>query len=146
MFGKKLSEAHKQKMQEGAKKHREENGTAMSEESKQKLSKAQSFPVVVFDENFDLVFEFESIKKCAEHLGYNVENIQQAMSRFRPVGRWIKKIYWIIKKENIDSSINSIKNKPENEYLIKNKEYPLYGGVKNRVKKRLTTPRVLGKM
>lgn len=71
-----------------------------SEEYRKKISDIVSIPVYILDENFEILMEFKNSTECAEYFGYTRGNVKNAI-RDR---RRLKRKYWVIRKENYNSS------------------------------------------
>lgn len=128
MFGQKVTEEHRKKMVDGMRKSEKFKISRQSEEFKKKVSERASITLILLDENLNSIREFRNCRECAEFLGYKETNVTNAVRFSRPLGRWIKKVYWVVRKDSIEQSIQKIKNEPKNQYVLTNKKFGKYGG------------------
>jgi len=78
-----------------------------SDEFRNKISNAFSIPICILDENLKVLMEFKNTIKCSEYLGCSKSNVKNAVRDIRK----IMKKYWVVRKENLEDSIEKIKNK-----------------------------------
>lgn len=83
-----------------------------SEEYRNKISDIVSIPIVLLNENFDVITEFKNTTKCAEHFGYTRGNVKNAVRDLRRIGKGKDK-YWVVRKEKLEESVQKIKERNE---------------------------------
>lgn len=82
-----------------------------SKEYREKISDIFSVPLCLLNENLDWIMDFKNTKECAEHFDYTRGNIKNAVRHLRKIGKGKKDKYWVVRKEKLEESIISIKEK-----------------------------------
>lgn len=85
-----------------------------SDEYKKKISDIVSIPVLVLNDEFDIILEFKNSTECAKHFGFTRGNIKNAIRGLRKIGKSMNNKYWVIRKEDYIESIRKIKAKISN--------------------------------
>lgn len=91
-----MCKEHKESISNSLKNSKKLKESRNSKEYKEKLSDIFSIPLLLLDEDFNIINEFKNCRECAEYFGYTVGNVKNAVRDFRKLGRK----YWIIRKEN----------------------------------------------
>lgn len=82
-----------------------------SKEFKKKISDIVSIPVLILDDEFNVVLEFKNSTVCAEYFGFTRGNIKNAIRGLRRIGKSMNTKYWVVRKEVCVESIIKIKAK-----------------------------------
>ena len=107
MYGKSILRTDEQKknLSESLKNSEKLKESRKSKEFKDRLSKHFSIPIIVLDEHFNIIHEFNNCKECSIFFGYTNSNVANAIRFRRRLGRK----YWVVRKDNYEVSINEIK-------------------------------------
>lgn len=113
MFGKKINRTkeQKEKMRLNMINSEKFQKSRKSEEFRNKISDCVSIPILLLDENFQVIMEFKNTTKCAEYFKYTRGNIKNAVRNLRIIGKGKKDKFWVVRKEKLDESIKLIKEK-----------------------------------
>jgi len=113
MFGKTftMSEEHKKKISEALLKSDKLKASHNTKEFKQKISEKQSQPLLILDEDFNVVMEFANSTTCAEYFGFTRGNIKNACRFLRSIGKGKDFKYWVVRKHLKEDSIKKLKEK-----------------------------------
>ena len=76
-----------------------------SKEYRDKISKLQSIPLYVLNEDFSILHEFENCRKIAEFYKYTTGNIKNARRDKRRIGRK----YWLLYVKDYNENKNNLK-------------------------------------
>lgn len=77
-----------------------------SKEYRDKISDVTSIPILVLNENREIIFEFKNCRECAEYFNYTSGNIANAIRFNRCIGKGRDFKYWVVKKELYESTVD----------------------------------------
>lgn len=80
-------------------------------EYRKKISDLQTRPVMLLNEQLEVVLEFKGCTACAEYFGYTRGNIKSAVRNLRQIGKGSPTKFWIVRKDRLTLSIQEIKEK-----------------------------------
>jgi group I intron endonuclease len=102
MYGKRMNRTkeQKEKLSQSLKDSQKLKDSRNSKEYKEKISNVTSIPILVLDENREIVFEFKNCRECAEYFNCTKGNIANAIRFNRQIGKGKSYKYWVIKKES----------------------------------------------
>jgi group I intron endonuclease len=108
MYGKRISRSQdqKDKLSNSLLNSEKLKESRNSKEYKEKISNAFSIPILVLDENYNIIFEFKNCRECAEYFNYTNGNIANAIRYKRQIGKRRGYKYWIVRKEDFTQNEN----------------------------------------
>ncbi len=106
MYGKRIkrTELQKNKLSKSLKNSQKLKESRNNVEYKKKLSQHFSIPILVLDNEFNIVYEFENTKTCAEFFKCTKGNIANAIRFKRQIGKGKNYKYWIVRKKDFLSN------------------------------------------
>lgn len=112
MFGKTYlsSQERNNKISNSLKSSEKNKEIRKSKKYREKISLIQNFPILVLNEQFEVVYEFRNCSQCAIFFGYTRGNIKNAVRFKRKIGKGNRQKFWIIRKESIKDFLYDAKS------------------------------------
>lgn len=108
MYGKRMNRTkeQKEKLSQSLKNSQKLKDSRNSKEYKEKISNATSIPILVLNNNREVIFEFKNCRECSEHFNCTNGNIANAIRFNRQIGKGKSDKYWIVRKDTYLFSIS----------------------------------------
>lgn len=105
MFGKRMSRTkeQKEKLSKSLKSSEKLKESRNSKEYRDRISDITSIPILVLNDNKEVILEFKNCRECAEYFNYTNSNIANAIRFNRCIGKGRDFKYWVVKKELYES-------------------------------------------